>query len=773
MSMKSFLSAYMKKGFVCISRPETRYNSKTQKKDLSGLLPIFHNTISLDECVDYQKDNDTTALIFTGKRSDLTVIDFDQPKDGEIDGIKIFKEQFSTLNTPISKTGSGGYHVFFKFNGNIAGSTKVIIDGKSCSIDIRNTGQFVIAPPTSYEADTTKRVYTWIKSPLDFPPMVMPDWVTDLLPKKKEFIPLSHFKVEEEHLLKAMEKICELEYTDGEIYEQGENYYKILRNNTGWCNRCKRSHDSEKRTLMLYWNVEGIFYCCLKSRSNSYPLIIFYKRLALPVLMPEPDCIVTSPDDKPEVLPLVEQAETSKSVMKYFNNIFDEGRFLNVVDPKENLIDYIKETAFRIEKGTENFFVTTKKDEFSRPELFNYIIGGRTLFNRKDCYKISCNCISKDGKTSILQLRNILFNDVVSDNINIMKHYSGISFDPTPDQRFICGELNLFNGLSSKAYHLPVEEFEVDVFLYHIRVIFANNNPDYYDYILKWYASILQKRVKNRVGLVLISKKQQTAGKSLFNECFGNYILGFKYTQVLNDVDNLFERFNIHQLTKLFTILDEATFSGDRKIANKMKNKITQPTCYYEIKGKERFENRDFNNFVFLSNNDVPLHIEQTDSRFAVFECSDVKEHDVIYFTILAKAFENTVLCDKFHRYLLDIDLSDFNMKNIPKTEIKKNIIEENQNPLISWLDDKFENDEEVSLYFKKERLIEDLYEEFIEWKMRNSSTLDKYTNSNSLSKYLIKKYGLISIRRYDKLLRKKRTYLTERISPPLGGYLS
>lgn len=85
------------------------------------------------------------ALI-SGRENNIIVVDIDKPKNGEFDGIEIFEERIGKiddLNTIITETPSGGFHIVFKYTPKLKNSTKLTYLGKKYSIDIRSEGGIV------------------------------------------------------------------------------------------------------------------------------------------------------------------------------------------------------------------------------------------------------------------------------------------------------------------------------------------------------------------------------------------------------------------------------------------------------------------------------------------------------------------------------------------------------------------------------------------------------------------------------------------------------
>jgi len=118
--------------------------------------------------------------IACGKRSGIVVLDVDADHGG-YDSLTELILQYGRLpDTPISKTGSGGEHIFFKHPGveirNSAGKL-----GKG--LDIRGDGGYVVAPPSRHP---NGKYYEWIVKPSQFALAEMPEWMIELLQEKNE-----------------------------------------------------------------------------------------------------------------------------------------------------------------------------------------------------------------------------------------------------------------------------------------------------------------------------------------------------------------------------------------------------------------------------------------------------------------------------------------------------------------------------------------------------------------------------------------------------------
>lgn len=116
--------------------------------------------------------------IATGKRSGVVVLDVDADHNGYESLAELAINYGALPDTPMTKTGSGGRHIFFKHPGiEIRNSAGKLGQG----LDIRGDGGYVVAPPSIHPNGNK---YEWIIKPSQMPFAEMPDWMIELLQEK-------------------------------------------------------------------------------------------------------------------------------------------------------------------------------------------------------------------------------------------------------------------------------------------------------------------------------------------------------------------------------------------------------------------------------------------------------------------------------------------------------------------------------------------------------------------------------------------------------------
>lgn len=99
-------------------------------------FPVGWNKIKTDLTTPSSKN----IAILTGKVNNILTVDIDKPKNEEVDGLKYFEENvmpISELNTLITKSINGGYHIYFEYSTRLFNSIR-LKDIQDVSIDIKS-----------------------------------------------------------------------------------------------------------------------------------------------------------------------------------------------------------------------------------------------------------------------------------------------------------------------------------------------------------------------------------------------------------------------------------------------------------------------------------------------------------------------------------------------------------------------------------------------------------------------------------------------------------
>ena len=242
-----------------------------------------------------------------------------------------------------------------------------------------------------------------------------------------------------------------------------------------------------------------------------------------------------------------------------------------------------------------------------------------------------------------------------------------IGFDPTESDPAI--RCNLFGGWPTEP-----KPGKCDALLGLLEYLCSNedNYQEVYQYLLFWLAYPLQNRGAKMHTAPVIHGPQGT-GKSRFFEAYGA-IYG-EYGRVLGQ-EALEDKFNADWAEKkLFILADEVLARQDMyHVKNRLKGFITGDTIRVNPKNIAAHTEKNQMNIVFLSNEHMPLVLENDDRRHVVIWVPP--KLDDGYFAMVNEEIENGGIA-ALHHYLLNLDLGDFKpWTKPPMTRAKMELID-------------------------------------------------------------------------------------------------
>jgi putative DNA primase/helicase len=191
-----------------------------------------------------------------------------------------------------------------------------------------------------------------------------------------------------------------------------------------------------------------------------------------------------------------------------------------------------------------------------------------------------------------------------------------------------------------------------------------------YQWVLRWLAYPIQHPGAKMKSTLVIHGPQGT-GKNMFFEAI-MAIYG-RYGRVI-DQSAIEDKFNDWASRKLFLIADEVVARSDLyHIKNKLKAFITGEWIRINPKNMAAYEERNHVNMVFLSNEAMPVVLEEDDRRHAVIWTPVKLSPD--FYRALAHEIETGGI-EALHHHLLHLDLGEFTAASAPPmTDAKKELI--------------------------------------------------------------------------------------------------
>ncbi|KAA6398304.1 MAG: hypothetical protein EZS28_006169 [Streblomastix strix] len=202
-----------------------------------------------------------------------------------------------------------------------------------------------------------------------------------------------------------------------------------------------------------------------------------------------------------------------------------------------------------------------------------------------------------------------------------------------------------------------------------------------YEYILNWFAFIV-KNVGKKTETAIIFKGLQGIGKNVFTNVLCELLAGYS-SKNITDIDDIVGKFNTAIENKMLAIANEMKNFGESRMFNMdaLKSIITESSFQINEKYVPKHEVDNVVNIKIVTNNIYPVKIETSDRSCVVCECSPVHRGDLAYFTTLCNSFDEDFYNNLF-TFLMTRDISQFNPKNIPMTQAKKDIIKASISPV-------------------------------------------------------------------------------------------
>lgn len=252
-----------------------------------------------------------------------------------------------------------------------------------------------------------------------------------------------------------------------------------------------------------------------------------------------------------------------------------------------------------------------------------------------------------------------------------------------------------FINLSPRMKHIYGTEFKnlpkeqqkaVYKLLDYIKLIWANNNEEVYQYLLSWLSCMI-KGIRNQS--VLYAKGDEGIGKSTLTDFLRDYVIGLPL-YCKGKADHLFGQHNLQLMGKLLVVFEELQFFSEnewRAVDSEFKDMITDKFASYADKYEKRFCAENINNYIVNTN--VNAIKGAHGRRYVVLDCNPSKMNDFKYFKDIRDSCFNNDVGYAFFAYLYEVNVTNFNSLNIPITQSKKDLTADLLKPIEKFL--KFE----------------------------------------------------------------------------------
>jgi hypothetical protein len=254
------------------------------------------------------------------------------------------------------------------------------------------------------------------------------------------------------------------------------------------------------------------------------------------------------------------------------------------------------------------------------------------------------------------------------------RQYETIVFAPG---REVPEAYNLWQGFACEA--LPGDAHKP--FLKHLRDNVCQGDDEHFQYLIRWMARAVQNPgEQGHVAVVL--RGGRGTGKGSVAQIFGS--LWGRHFLHISSAKHLVGQFNAHLRDCVALFADEAFYAGDKQHESTLKTLVTEDTLIVEGKGLDAEVAPNYVHLIMASNDDWVVPAGADERRYFILDVGDRKKQDKAYFRALHQAMNEGGREALLH-YLLTMDLSDYEVREIPQTDALRDQKEQSLRPQEEW----------------------------------------------------------------------------------------
>lgn len=443
----------------------------------------------------------------------------------------------------------------------------------------------------------------------------------------------------------------------------------------------------------------------------------------------------------------VEQDMRLAAMLKRYAQITDIGKVTNKVYDTEQKIEYTK-TQFANEIGNKKLAARwweTKHRKIAKSEVAKDLdvmlaVEAQSMFDRYflvyGTKEVWDDVERKRLPVDTIKLARPNEYDIwLKSEARITIKADNIWFDPTRTKESKNPKditVNTFDGLPLKPIETTYDDAAamckpITDLLFHL----CEYNQSVYDWVIRWLAIPLQRPGTKMDTALIFHGEIQGAGKSLFFDRVMTRIYG-DYAVILGQ-GQLESQYNDWVSNKLYALFEEIFSGSDRYSQMGMvKQLITGNTIYINQKFVSGWKQDNFVNAIFLSNNMMPLSLEQNDRRHVV--CYPTKKIPEPLLNEVAQALDDTNddMMRAFYTLLMKIELKGQTAHSPAlMTDSKNQLIRLSQPNWEVFCDDWVKGDAGIPYC---SCLTDDLYDYYQFWSRKNG---ERGTTKTKLMTYI------------------------------------
>ena len=245
-------------------------------------------------------------------------------------------------------------------------------------------------------------------------------------------------------------------------------------------------------------------------------------------------------------------------------------------------------------------------------------------------------------------------------------------------------EASLFTGFAYKEMdgHCAAD---LDLFK-DIMMNCCADSTDVYDYLIRYFAHIIQKPFEKPGTAIILTSATHGTGKDTLINIIGR-VIG-RHSQHYSSTTTFWDKHDTGKEGALMLHLEESEGNINKAKSSELKALITADSVNTNPKGVKLYSVPNVSRIIMTSNNTDVVKLEQSDRRFVIIRPANrlykkgLDWWGSIQTQIHSETFLHTVGC-----YLETLDLTGWNPRVIPTTELKADLMELSKSPEQEFLE--------------------------------------------------------------------------------------
>lgn len=255
-----------------------------------------------------------------------------------------------------------------------------------------------------------------------------------------------------------------------------------------------------------------------------------------------------------------------------------------------------------------------------------------------------------------------------------------------------------------------------------------DNNNEVINYLLAYFANRLQ-RPYQRNKICIIVKGTEGDGKNTFFDIIKG-IVGRKYYSEIETAKQIFGDHSTVEDCKMFVCLNEANPKDNYENSERLKSRITTDTILINPKNITPYDIDNRCDYLMTTNNENCVKVDEGSRRYILIKTSGHYKGNIDFFNDFYKnIIDNKRALRVIYEYLINYNVCSIvpslnfqDERYIPKTEYQKQVINENKDRILLFLEDLTLKNKYID---KKKYTNQAFFAEWTEWVKTNNYKID------------------------------------------------